>query len=244
MNEITDADVNEFVKLFKKTQQTRSVSCVFCLKLFKDKRRANKCIMSHNSMSETYPIREKKRNSSEVILYSPDKRNTSSNSISKIDEDDQFDLIIKDLKDTEKLIKSMGMTPTSDQLKQMIMDSIGKFSLSTNIVQKIASQRVDSLKAVHHALVAQINEIEAPKLKVLSDESGKNQYERTVAHKLEVETHISNNEYDLKYLKAYQQHHYYLFMWSQSLINRFDPTLDMYVNIRDHFDSVAGEVKL
>ena len=94
---INTTDFKEIIKLIK-TQQTRPVKCTFCTNEFKDKRRANKCIMSHNPNSPVYQIKDvKKRNSSEVTVYSsPSKRMSSSY------EEIEFDKITDDLKAKEK----------------------------------------------------------------------------------------------------------------------------------------------
>ena len=227
----------------KNKKQTKPSYCPHCNKTFISKRRANKCIMSHSTSSPVYKVREQsqqqtKRKSPESgTSLIPYKKFSSFDDFDEI----EFEKLVEDLKAKQKLMVSLCIIPTGEQIKLQIADSIGKCSLSQPIILEMLTQKVDSLNAEQHELVAIINDVELPLLKRLSDQSSF-QYERTQAHKAEVEAKIMNGEYDLKYLLAYKQHHKVLSMYGELEIDKLNPVLDLLKNIKNHFNAVAGAI--
>ena len=197
--------------------------------------------MSHSTSSPVYKVRDQsqqqtKRKSPESAMI-PCKKFSSFDDFDEI----EFEKLIEDLNAKQKLMVSLCIIPTAEQIKLQIAESIGKCSLSQPIILEMLTQKVDSLNAEQHELVAIINDVELPLLKRLSDQSSF-QYERTQAHKAEVEAKIINGEYDLKYLLAYKQHHKVLSMYGELEIEKLNPMLDLLKNIKNHFNAVAGAI--
>ena len=156
-------------------------------------------------------------------------------------EESEFSKVIHEISNKDDLASKLGFMPTEQQAIAIVT---ANSTLTQSHILEMLTHKIEGLRYKFHDKIAQISKVELPAHKILSDASGKQQFERTRTHMAEITAKISSGEYDLKYLEAYYTHHKVLAMFAQTEIEKQNPTLLLYIEIQTHFNSIASSISI